>query len=92
LRRSPPLRSRWSKVKIRHLPGKLETCFDDAMLKVMVFAGLAAALLGVFYGWYRLRGVVRDTSLPTWRKGNLKSRFVRRNCSGPHVDTNLYGA
>jgi hypothetical protein len=50
------------------LPGTLETCFDDAMLKVVVFAGLAVALLSVIYGWYRLRGVVRDTSFPTWRK------------------------
>jgi hypothetical protein len=33
-----------------------------------VFTGLAAALCGVIYGWYRLRGVARDISLPTWRK------------------------
>jgi len=38
------------------------------MLKSIVFAGLTAALLGVICGWYRLRGVVRDSSVPTWRK------------------------
>ena len=38
------------------------------MLKTIVFTGLAAALLGVVCGWYRLRDAVRDTSLPTWRK------------------------
>jgi hypothetical protein len=37
---------------IRHLPGKRETCCDDAILRAIVFAGLAAALLGVIYGWF----------------------------------------
>jgi hypothetical protein len=54
--------------RVRTLPGKREPCFDDAVLKTIVFTGLAAALLSVAYGWYRLRGLVRDTSLPAWRK------------------------
>ena len=41
------------------------------MLKVAVFTSLGVALLGVAFGWYRLRGAVRDTSLPTWRKATL---------------------
>ena len=75
---------------IKHLSGKLEACFDDVMLKVMVFAGLAAALLGVIYGWYRLLGVVRDTSLPTWRKATSSLGLVAATAQAL-IDTDLYG-
>jgi len=48
--------------------------FDDAMLKAIVFTGLAAALLGVIYGWYRLRNVICATIHSHVAQGNLKSK------------------
>jgi len=45
-----------------------EMCCDDAVLRALVFTGLAAALLVVICGWYRLRRTVSDSSLPAWRK------------------------
>jgi hypothetical protein len=47
---------------------KLETCFDDGMLKAAIFTGLVAALLGVIYSCYRWPGEVRDTSIAAWRR------------------------
>src|SRR5580700_7881846 len=38
------------------------------MMRAVALTGLAAALLGVSYGWYRWRGVMRDLRLPTWRR------------------------
>jgi hypothetical protein len=74
--------------------GKLETCFDDAMLddampKVIVFAGLAAALLSVFLRPVSIAWRSARHFAPQVAQGNLKSRFVRRKCSGQNL-TLLY--